>query len=276
MPDALNKGAAKAVWGANPAGYTFGDGAEVGSKEFFERVLERRTRYEQPWLAELVPFGTARGRRVLELGCGAGYDAYEFLRHGANYTGIDLTPENIERTKRHLSYYGYTPAVFEGDAEELAFESESFDWVYSNGVLHHTPDVRKSFCEAYRVLVPGGRFDVVLYHKSSVEYWVKNFLINHILKLRFLRQPFERTIARVESTGSDALPIVNAYTRRAVAALLEEAGFSCEGTAVRKFVAEDMPAARLLGPVWRSLPTPLLEWIGDRWGWYVIARGVKA
>ena len=83
--------------GHNPAGHTLGKGLEVGSCEFFETVLKKRIEYEQPWLFELVPFEIMGGKKVLEVGFGAGYDAYEFCRHGAVYSGIDITPENIDR-----------------------------------------------------------------------------------------------------------------------------------------------------------------------------------
>ena len=88
------KRAAQAVWGASPAGTTHGGGTEPGTREFFERVLELRNSYEIPWLGELVPFAAYRGRAVLEVGCGAGFDAYSFATAGADYTGVDITPQN--------------------------------------------------------------------------------------------------------------------------------------------------------------------------------------
>ena len=91
------KEAARQVWGASPAGWVYGEGAAIGTKEYFENVIRKRSSYELPWLFEVFPFGMTKGKRVLEIGCGAGYDAYEFCRNGANYTGIDITPENIQK-----------------------------------------------------------------------------------------------------------------------------------------------------------------------------------
>ncbi len=123
---------------------------------------------EQPWLPEVVPFRTMAGKKVLEIGHGPGFDALTLLKNGANYTGIDITPENVVRTKQHLKFFGFEPDVSAGDAESLSFTDKSFDIVYSNGVLHHTPNIERSFAEAARVLKPGGDFYVILYHRNSI------------------------------------------------------------------------------------------------------------
>ena len=271
----FDKAASKAVWGASPAGQTFGGDSAVGTRQFFESVLAKRSDSEQPWLFELVPFPAYKGKRVLELGCGAGYDAYEFIRQGADYTGIDITPENIERVRSHLSHFGLSPNVQEGDAEHLTFPDASFDIVYSNGVLHHTPDIMRSFTEAYRVLKPGGTFWVILYHKHSIVYWVNIGLISHILVGRFLRQSFRHTIAKVETTPSDALPIVNVYSRGDVRRLLRKVGFHVDAVHIRKFVAEDLPPLPVLWPLWRRVPQSVLRRIGRYFGWYVVASASK-
>ena len=272
----MSKSAARAVWGASPAGTAFAGGAAPGTREFFETVLAKRSAYEQPWLPEVVPFDEVRGRRVLELGCGAGFDAFEFCRRGADYTGVDLTPENILRTRRHLSFYGYEPPVEEGDAEALRFADASFDIVFSNGVLHHTPDMARSFREASRVLVPGGEFWVILYHKTSLYYWVTLGLVNHVLRLGFLRRSFREGLARIEQTTSSELPLVNVYTRGELATRLRAAGFEVEAVHVRKLVKEDLPPVPLLDRCWSLIPQRALDAVGRRFGWYVIARARKS
>ena len=105
----VDKENSQKVWGATPAGSSFADGFNPGTREFFEKVLKKRSTYELPWLFELVDFAAYKDKRVLELGCGARYDAYEFCRNEAEYTGIDLVPENVARTKKHLSFYGLKP-----------------------------------------------------------------------------------------------------------------------------------------------------------------------
>jgi ubiquinone/menaquinone biosynthesis C-methylase UbiE len=274
MPNDFKEKAMR-VWGATPAGTTHAPGLEPGTREFFETVIKKRSTHELTWIQELIPFAAMRGKKVLELGCGAGYDAYEFCRHGANYTGIDIAPENPVRAKKHLAFYGYTPLVMQGDAENLAFGDESFQVVFSNGVLHHTPDMGKSFREVHRVLNEAGVFWVIVYHKNSMVYWINLFLIKHILLLGFLRRSFKECLARIEYTTSGETPLVNVYSRNQLKELLNQSGFRVEATWIRKCVWEDLPAARILGPIWRLIPPAFLERIGRVWGWYLIAKAVK-
>ena len=272
----MRKKASQSVWGASPAGWTFAEGAEPGTKEFFERVLSKRSSYEQPWLFELVPFSSSRNQKVLELGCGAGYDAYEFCRNGADYTGIDITSENPERTRKHLGFYGYAPRVIRGDAEELSFKGSCFDTVFSNGVLHHTPDIGKSFREAHRVLKMGGEFWLVVYHKNSVFYWITLFLASYILLGEFLKMTLRERLSRIECSTSSEHPIVNVYTRRVLEKHLKSSGFHVEAIWSRKLVKEDFPFAHLLRHMWRLIPQRGLDLIAKQFGWYLIAKSVKA
>jgi len=271
----MHKKGSRVVWGATPAGTIWGGGAKPGTKDFFENVLEKRFAHEVPWLSSLVPFDSFNKMKVLELGCGAGYDAYFFCKNGADYTGIDIALENVERTKRHLSFYGYTPNVIEGDAEELPFEDEIFDLVYSNGVLHHTPDINKAFCESHRVLKSGGVFYIIVYHRNSIFYWITLFLFDHCLRLGFMKRGFKERLSMIEYTTSHELPLVNVYTRRYLKKLLRHSRFAIKSLWVRKLVKEDLPAIPILARLWRFIPQPWLDFLGKRFGWYLIAKAEK-
>jgi len=266
---------AKSTWGASPAGTTHGHGTKPGTREFFENVIAKRSTYEIPWLFERVPFESFRNKKVIELGCGAGYDAYEFHRCGADYAGIDITPENIVRTKTHLGFYGYTPQVIEGDAENLPFADGSFEVAFSNGVLHHTPDMERSFRETRRVLKPGGEFWVILYHKTSVFYWISLFLVEHILRRGFLKRSFKNRLSMIEYTTSNELPLVNVYSRRELKNILQNSGFIVESLWVRKLVKEDLPSIPILQNLWQHIPQVWLDAVGKRFGWYIIAKAIK-
>jgi ubiquinone/menaquinone biosynthesis C-methylase UbiE len=267
------KEAARQAWGASPAGWVYGEGAAIGTKEYFENVIKKRSTYELPWLVEVFPFGETRGKKVLEVGCGAGYDAYEFCRHGANYTGIDLTPENIERTGKHLRLVGLDGDIRLGDAENLDFPDRSFDLAFSNGVLHHIPDILQGFKEIHRILKPRGEFWLTLYHKNSVFYRLSVCLWSHILKGGFRKMTLDERRSLIEYTTSDAKPIVNVYSKGEVQALVRQAGFSIEFLGCRKLVHEDFPGtiARLIRPV----PQKLLDRLGRLFGWYVVVRARK-
>jgi SAM-dependent methyltransferase len=266
----------QAVWGASPAGTTFGQGHNPGTREFFEAVLERRSNWEQPWLPEVVPFASFRGKQVLEVGCGAGYDAYTFLTNGADYTGVDITPENTERVRAHLGFYGLEPNVMLADAENLPFDDEAFDVVYSNGVLMSTPDTQKAFREAFRVLKPGGEFYATIYNANSCFYRVNVVLIDHILKGGWLKRSLSERRSMIEYTTSDQLPVVNVNTRKQLGRLLREVGFGPLDLKVRKLVASDMPLVPVLhSRVWPHIPQPWLDTLGKRWGWYICIKAHK-
>ena len=156
-----------------------------GSPDFFDAVLRLRSTSEMPWLTRLVPFREMVDRDVLEVGCGAGYDAYEFLRHGARYVGVDITPENIDRTRSHLRSKGLIAnGLRVADAMDLPYMDRSFDVVFSNGVLHHVEDTAGSLKEAFRVLRPGGDLWITLYHRDSAFHWLTLYLYLWILRGR--------------------------------------------------------------------------------------------
>jgi ubiquinone/menaquinone biosynthesis C-methylase UbiE len=269
------KGKAKAVWGSSPASSRFAKHLIPGTREFFEATMKPRNEYEIPWLFEIVPFNSFRNKKVLELGCGAGYDAYEICSKVADYTGIDIAPENVERTRKHLEFYGYQPTVIEGDAEDLEFDDESFDVVFSNGVLHHTPNIEKSFREAYRVLKNGGEFWVILYHRDSIFYWISLLLVEHYLKFGFLKRSFKERLSMLEYTTSNERPLVNVYSRKELKKMFSNSGFTVKSIWIRKLVKEDLPAIPLIGKLWRFIPQQWLDFVGKRFGWYIIAKTTK-
>ena len=158
----------RAFWQAHPCGTKFSDAA-MGTPEFFERVEAHR--YTKEWhIPDAADFAGARGLRVLEIGCGLGTDGAQFAKAGADYTGIDLTEAAIELARRRFECSGLQGEFRVADAENLDFADGSFDLVYSHGVLHHTPDTARAVQEIHRVLKPGGRAVVMLYHRNSYNY----------------------------------------------------------------------------------------------------------
>lgn len=160
----------RAFWQAHPCGVKFAS-AEPGTKEFFDVVEAHR--YEKEWhIPAAANFSSTKGLRVLELGCGLGTDGVQFARAGADYTGVDLTEAAIDLARRNFSQRGLSGTFQTADAEALAFPDESFDLVYSHGVLHHTPDTVQAIREVRRVLRPGAQAVVMLYHRHSYNYAV--------------------------------------------------------------------------------------------------------
>lgn len=268
------KSAAREVWGFRPTGALSPDNAAPGTKAFFDHAYQWRCEVEQPWLPGVVPFGEMGGKRVLEVGHGPGYDAFTLLKHGAAYSGVDITPENVVRIRQHLAFHDLTPDVREGDAENLPFADGEFDVVYSNGVLHHVPDMDRAFREALRVLKPGGRFYVLLYNRRSAAYSrvVITWLIN---RLKGSKVTLEQELSKVEHNGEGGAALVRVFTPSQVRGHLERAGFAVRRTRVRKLLWSDMPFTDRLGPLFRLIPAGGWDWIGKAFGWYVIAEAER-
>jgi ubiquinone/menaquinone biosynthesis C-methylase UbiE len=151
-------------------------------RDFFEKY--RSFRYRTEWhIPLLVPFSEARGKSVLEIGCGNGADGVMFAKNGAEYTGVDLTKTAVEATRKSFEIEGLDGTFQVENAERLSFPDQSFDIVYSYGVLHHTPDPARAIGEVLRVLRPGGRAIVMLYHRRSFNYYVR---ILGYMRLRLL------------------------------------------------------------------------------------------
>src|SRR5205085_8203473 len=145
---------AREQWGQDPCGAVHGREHEFGTRQFFDEVERYRYKEYAPWMPEVMGFDNFAGARLLEVGCGMGTDLLQFARGGARCTGIDLTPRSVQISRHRFRLYEIDGAFMIADGEHLPFRSESFDLVYSNGVLHHTPDPRRALREVHRVLRP--------------------------------------------------------------------------------------------------------------------------
>lgn len=175
-------------WNTEACGTHFVERA-IDEKDFFEKF--RAYRYRTEWhIPLLVPFAESKGKQVLEIGTGNGAEGVMFALNGAHYTGVDLTEAALEATRKHFAVMGLTGKFQRENAEHLGFPDEAFDWVFSHGVLHHTPDTQAAINEAHRVLKPGGRAIIMLYHKHSFNYYVR---IMTYMRLRVLLKILSRT-----------------------------------------------------------------------------------
>lgn len=128
--------------------------------------VSEQERYEiYPWLYEAAEFCHHKGHQVLEIGCGAGADLRQFAKHGAIATGIDITPAHVRLAQERV---GDRARVFLARGDAIPFPDESFDYVYSCGVLHHIDQPRQVVEEIFRVLRPHGRFNVIVYASRSL------------------------------------------------------------------------------------------------------------
>lgn len=215
MPVAEEKQRAQEQWSEDPCGAVYGREHEFGTREFFDAVERHRYREYAPWMPEVMGFNEFAGARLLEVGCGMGTDLLQFARGGAEVTGVDLTSRSIEISRQHLTVYGERGDFAISDCETLPFARESFDVVYSNGVLHHTPDTAGAVREVHRVLRPGGLARVMLYHRGSTAYWGDIILRHGLLHGELLRghSPQEIMGRYVEFNESGGRPLVKVYSR---------------------------------------------------------------
>ena len=138
----------------------------VGSPGFFQD-LDQYHFEKLHHLLRLVNFEGYRGKRVLEVGCGAAVDLARFARGGAIVTGVDLAGSSIELARKNFEQQGLQGEFHEADGERLPFSDNSFDLVYAHGVVQYTPDSRALVEECRRVLKPGGEAIFQVYNRVS-------------------------------------------------------------------------------------------------------------
>ncbi|MEO6391200.1 MAG: class I SAM-dependent methyltransferase [Pyrinomonadaceae bacterium] len=285
----------RAFWQANPCGTKFSD-AEPGSRRFYELVEEHRYRTE--WhIPAAADFAGTLGLKVLEIGCGLGTDGARFAQAGADYTGVDLTDAAVELARRRFQIFELPGKFQVADAEKLGFPDDAFDLVYSHGVLHHTPDTQQSIREVHRVLKPGGRAVVMLYHRNSYNYRINIGILRRLgarmlrydlgLKLayRLTGEPVESLRDHAKQLRADAdsylnpdeflnqntdgagNPLARVYSRRQARELFTD--FTKVET--RAYFLNK----RWIPLVGNLLPRGLESWMAKHWGWHLWIYAVK-
>jgi len=294
LADEQLKERVRTFWQAHPCGTKFSD-AEIGTRAFFERIEAHR--YEKEWhIPAAANFANTRGLKVLEIGCGLGTDGAQFAKAGADYTGVDLTNAAIELARKRFELFGLTGKFQVADAENLDFPDESFDVVYSHGVLHHTPDIDAAVQEIHRVLKPGGRAIVMLYHRGSYNYRIGIRVLRRagagLLKtdtgIKLINvltgEPTEALQERAammratngetsadqllnESTDGAGNPLARVYSRREARQLFKD--FS--EVELRAYFLNK----RFIPIVGNLLPRSIESALASRWGWHLWIYATK-
>ncbi|PIE42997.1 MAG: methyltransferase type 12 [Gammaproteobacteria bacterium] len=226
----------------------------VGSKAYFDEV-EKRKYFVEPHIPSFAKFNEWKDKNVLEVGCGIGTDAINFARAGANYFGVDLSEESVKITKSRFAVFELAGSLKCVNAEELAshFEENTFDLVYSFGVIHHTPNPQKVIQEIHKLIKPGGILRLMLYAKNS---W-KNIMIE---------AGFDQPEAQY------GCPIANTYTEADVVSLLS--GFAITSIQqehifpykIEKYVNYIFEKE----PWFESMPDELFRALEKQLGWHLL------
>ena len=147
----------------------------VGTKKYFDEV-EARKYFVEPHIPNFASFKSWKDKRVLEIGCGIGTDAVNFAREGAIYTGVELSKESLKLARTRFELFDLPARLLEADAESVdtIFPHETFDLIYSFGVLHHTPDLQRALRALRALSTEKTLIKIMVYAKNS---W-KNAMIN--------------------------------------------------------------------------------------------------
>ncbi len=188
----------------------FWNAASCGERQFlssdttdaYEAQALERYRLE-PYISGFARFDECNGRRVLEVGVGLGADHERFAKAGADLFGIDLTERAISHVRKRFAQAGLKSNLQVADAECLPFEDDSFDVVYSWGVIHHSPDTALAVAEIHRVLRSGGSARVMIYNYWSIVGWML-WVRYGLMKLRPWMSLAEAYDRYLESPGTKA------------------------------------------------------------------------
>jgi SAM-dependent methyltransferase len=293
MDSVLAQERVRAYWNSKPCDSEVSD-RDWLSREYFLDV--ERQRYElQPHILDIISKIGWRGKRVLEVGAGIGTDARNIIGRGAVYTGINVDRGSTEATLQALRVFSLPGTALERSATSLDFPDDTFDVVYSFGVLQHIPEVRKAVAEIHRVLKPGGELLVMVYNRSSINYVIEIMFLRKlglrllsvpgaITLLQWLGFPREKLERHKElyrqrgrmtdaewlsrNTNGPDYPYCRVYDAKEAAELL--AAFQIAGNDAYFF------DHRHWGVLGRLVPGNVRRALGRRWGWHRIVHAKKA
>ncbi|MGK7346164.1 MAG: class I SAM-dependent methyltransferase [Candidatus Nitrospinota bacterium M3_3B_026] len=193
---------------------------DIRTREQFEKVAAHRYSVYRDMFDD-VDFSRARGKKVLEVGCGAGTDSAQFARAGADVTSMDLTSKATALTKRHFEVMELQNHIIQGDAQTLPFASGSFDIAYSMGVLLSVPRTDVAVKEIHRVLKPGGEAIVMLYHRDSMWYYYHYLYLQGVVEGRLKTMDKRKILEETVEQRPDC-PLAKVYSRKEAEDLFED------------------------------------------------------
>jgi 2-polyprenyl-3-methyl-5-hydroxy-6-metoxy-1,4-benzoquinol methylase len=200
-PDDVQRGN-RSWWSDNPMTYDWHGEVSPsrGTREWFDEIDRRFVDASRPYLTSQRPFDRImpddlHGRRVLEIGCGMGLHSLELARRGAELHAVDLTEGAVEATQTRMREFGMDAEVRCADAESLQYDNETFDFVWSWGVIHHSARTARIVREIARVLRPKGETRIMVYNREAR---IARFVLfrHYLLGGEFIRRSLDETLWR--------------------------------------------------------------------------------
>lgn len=227
---------------------------EVGTKEYFDEV-ETKKFFVEPHILDFTEFSKLEGKKVLEIGCGLATVGANFAINGAEYTGIELSESSLELAKKRFEVLEQKGSFYSGNAEELSsfVPVETYDLIYSFGVIHHSPHPEKIVSEIKKYMDENSTLKIMLYAKDS---W-KNYMIE-----AGLDQP----------EAQYGCPIANTYTKQEVINLLD--GYevlSIEQDHIFPYQVEPYKKGEYIKQPWfDSMPPEMFRTLEKNLGWHLL------
>jgi 2-polyprenyl-3-methyl-5-hydroxy-6-metoxy-1,4-benzoquinol methylase len=269
-------------WERHPMRYDWKDGIPhvEYSREFYTDIDQRFfsavelyapcKRLPFDWL---VDFDSLRDKDVFEIGVGNGSHAQLLAEHAKSFTGIDLTEYAVKSTSERMRVFDLPATVTQMDAEQMLFPDNSFDFIWSWGVIHHSANTRKIIEEMHRVLRPGGEATVMVYHRTLWEYYVQGAILAALSGQIFKPAAVHSSIQR-RTDGAMARYYTSSEWRGTVSDLFEVKQISIYG---KKTELVPLPAGRLKDALVGLLPNPFSRFLTNSCGWgsFLVSKLVK-
>ena len=248
------------------------------SPEFYQEIDERfltEVKKFMPWdkipFDPLINFDELARQDVLEIGVGCGTHAQLLATHARSFTGIDLTDYAVKCTSQRSKIISKGGKIVRMDAEKMAFPDNSFDFIWSWGVIHHSSDTRQILREMNRVLRPGGRATVMVYHRSFWHYYVLAAFFHGIIRGQLFREKSLNKVLQMNIDGAIARHYKFSEWRNEVADL-----FSIQRLCVYASKPElfPLPGGRLKTFLMRATPNFVTRFFGNtlRLGLFLVAQ----
>lgn len=186
----------------------------------FPSIEDRVAKAESEMDIRLLLLGVTssdyEGKEVLDAGCGTGEYSCWYARRGANVTAVDLSEPSLNVGRKFAAKENLSSVTFMNQSVlQLEFPDSSFDYVYSMGVLHHTPDPYRGFCELCRVLRPGGVLIVSVYNRfGRLRHNLKQAIVRTLAgddpdrRVALAKKLFPRTCRRLKQNRHDASDVI--------------------------------------------------------------------